>query len=121
MSTLTKILAVATLAVSGCSVFATPCEAHYHELCDICPKDDFNAALCKCLEEGEITADDGPENLWDDDYHRVFASLGRRRHIGRHHLATGHGHRKLGHVQPIGRSADRGLRVQRPGGKRETQ
>lgn len=65
MSRINVLFVSAALAVSGCGITPNACEAEFADLCELCPKNDQNAALCKCLDEGELTKDDGPEGQWE--------------------------------------------------------
>jgi hypothetical protein len=59
------MLVFTALLLAACGDSA--CEREYNELCDICPKNDANALLCKCLQDGVLTKADGKDGQFDND------------------------------------------------------
>jgi hypothetical protein len=53
----TWILLAASM-LGGCGAFPNACEAEFDDLCELCPKDDSTELLCKCMQEGVLTAAD---------------------------------------------------------------
>lgn len=48
--------------LASCGVHGgAACERYMSELCDTCPKSEWQALTCKCLDEGTLTREDFPE------------------------------------------------------------
>lgn len=64
MKTVLTVVALSfvSLTFASCSVHGgASCSRLSDELCDICPKNDFQSTFCTCLSEGTLTASDMPD------------------------------------------------------------
>ena len=61
--TLIRTLVLLTPLLLGSCFGRTHCKALAREECDVCPKDDVNTAVCKCLDSGKLVKDDFSEGM----------------------------------------------------------
>jgi hypothetical protein len=66
------------LVMSSCVTHGgRSCVKLTEQLCDVCPKDDWDRALCQCLSEGTLTAADlpGSSDISNQEAARLCSNL----------------------------------------------
>ena len=72
------LFALTTLMLSSCATYGgRACVQLNDQLCDICPKDDWDRAICQCFSEGTLTAADLPADsgVTNEEAARICSNL----------------------------------------------
>jgi len=71
-------IALAALMLGSCTTHGgRSCAKLTDQLCDICPKDEWDRARCRCFSEGTLTAADMPPDVevTNDEAARICSNL----------------------------------------------